>query len=118
MPLPFFPWWGLLFELVVGSLPFLAAGCWFLWGWVGVFLWCCVCLWRGRCSCFRVFGVFVAPVLVAAVVVVVVCAVVVFGCVCGVSVVCLVACPHLSGPGFAALCGCGVCVMWSLASLG
>ena len=31
---------------------------------------CSVCLWCGRCSCFHVFCVFVAPVLVVAVVVV------------------------------------------------
>ena len=59
----------------MGSSPFLAAGCWFLWGWVGSFPWYCVCLCWGHYLCFGVFAVFVAPVLVAAVVVVVMCGV-------------------------------------------
>ena len=40
------------------------------------------------------------------------------GCVCGVLVVCLVACPRLSGLWLAGLCGCGGCVLWPLASPG
>ena len=74
-----------------------------------------MCLLCGWCSRFGVFCVFVALVFVAAVVVVVVrvvCARVRVWCFSGV----FVACPQLSGLGLEALCGCGGCVLWSLAS--
>ena len=43
MLLPVFPWWGLSLGLAVRSLPFLAVGCWLLWGLVGVSCVVCVC---------------------------------------------------------------------------
>ena len=93
-----------------GPSPLLAEGCWVLWG-----LLCCVRLWCRRCWRFCVLCVFVAFVLLAGVVVCVVCA---RGCVCGVLVVRLGACPCLSGLGLAALCGCGGCVLWLHATPG
>ena len=90
----------------------LAGGCWVLVLWV--FL-CCVRLWCGRCSLFRVWCAFVGLVLVAAVAVCVPC---MRGRVCGVLVVRLGACPRLSGLGLAALCACGGCVSWPLSCPG
>ena len=86
----------------------LAGGCWVLI--LSVFA-CCVRLWCGRCSRFGVWCAFVGLVPVAAVAVCVVC---MWGCVCGVLVVHLGACPCLSRLGLAALCGCGACVSWPL----
>ena len=82
-----------------GPAASLAEGCWALVLWV---LLCCVRLWCGWCLRFDVLCAFVGLVLVAAVAVCVVCA---RGRVCGVLVVCLGACPRLSGLVLAALCG-------------
>ena len=90
----------------------LAGGCWVLVLWVFV---SCVRLWCGRCSRFGVWCAFMGLVLVAAVAV---CGVCTRGCVCGVLVVRLGACPCLSGLGLAALCGCRGCVSWHLSHPG
>ena len=90
----------------------LAGGCRVLVLWVFV---CCVCLWCGRCSRFGVWCALVGLVSVVAVAVCVVCT---RGRGCGVLVVCLGACPRLSGRGLAALRGCGGCVSWPLSRPG
>ena len=82
----------------------LAGGWWVIVLWVFV---CCVRLWCERCSRFGVLCAFVGLVSVAAVAMCVVCA---RGRVCSVLPVRLSACPHLSGLGSVALCGCGGCV--------
>ena len=94
--------------------PLLAEGCWVIWG-----LPCCVRLLCGQYSRFCVLCVFVALVLVAGVVVYVcICVVCARGCVSGVLVVRLGACPPFSGLGLAASCACGGCVLWFPASPG
>ena len=73
-----------------GPAASLAESCWALVLW---FLLCGVRLWCGPCSRFGVLCAFVGLVLVVAVAVCVVCA---RGCLCGVLVQGLGACPRLS----------------------